>query len=242
RRSGRGRVEGPRRARPPVVPRRRVHAEGDADGGRRQVRRLEASRRALPSMAGSCTLCVEVLRTMRARRFSMVGLAALGAALLLASTTIAGAGGLPTFTSPSRADTGEGHNEPATIIDRNGVRYVAYQGGSQLATTTDGGRTWKHFPDDVLTRKITPCTTGADDIGDVELATDQAGRTYFADLQATAGGTADNGVQPVVAHSNDAFLSYNGTCAAHQPFMVDREWVAAYTPPGKGADDSRVYL
>ena len=139
----------------------------------------------------------------------MVGLAALGAALLLASTTIAGAGGLPTFTSPSRADTGEGHNEPATIVDRNGVRYVAYQGGSQLATTTDGGRTWKHFPDDVLTRKITPCTTGADDIGDVELATDQAGRTYFADLQATAGGTADNGVQPVVAHSNDAFLSYN---------------------------------
>src|SRR5216110_1956385 len=126
--------------------RRRVHAEGHAHRRRRQIRRLEARRRAFLAMAGSCTLCVEVLRTMRERRYPMVVLAALGAALLLATTTSAGAGGLPTFTPPSRADTNvEGHNEPATIIDRNGVRYVAYQGGSQLSTTTDGGRTWKKY-------------------------------------------------------------------------------------------------
>ena len=179
---------------------------------------------------------------MRRRPLPLIALTALCATLLLASTATAGAGGLPTFTSPTRADTNvEGHNEPATIIDRNGVRYVAYQRGSQLSKTTDGGRTWTRY-ENVLDNKISGCSTTPEDIGDVELATDQAGRTYFADLQATAGAEADNGVQPVVAHSDDSFRSYNGTCAAHQPFMVDREWMAAYTPPGKGADDSVVYI
>src|SRR5437763_1948414 len=32
------------------------------------------------------------------------------------------------------------------------------------------------------------------------------------------------------------------TRAAHQPFMVDREWMAAWTPPGLSADHSLVYL
>src|SRR4051794_23291447 len=164
---------------------------------------------------------------------------------LLASSSHAVTGTPPTFTGPTRADDpklGNGATEPATVIDRSGVRYVANQGGSQLSWTNDGGRSWSHLPRNVLTRNVTDCTPSSADVGDVELATDQAGRTYFADLQATAGGSPDTGVQPVVATSDDGFLSYNGTCAAHQPFSVDREWMAAWTPPGHGANDSRVYL
>src|SRR5205814_9931559 len=119
---------------------------------------------ALTALGGFRRVHVERLATMRKRRYPIVVLAVLGAALVLASTTGAGAGGLPTFTAPSRADTNvEGHSEPATIVDRNCVRYVADQGGAQLSTTTDGGRTWKKY-EDVLSQKITPCVVGADDI------------------------------------------------------------------------------
>jgi hypothetical protein len=174
--------------------------------------------------------------------------AAVGAALAVPAG--AADGKAPTFHHPSRADQPSlnGYNEPATVVGKDGTRYVAYQFGSQLSYTRDGGKHWtyvggKNFKS-LLARNVTGCTS-ADDIGDVDLTTDQAGRVYFADLQATintAGNGVDTGVQPIVATSDDRFGHYKGTCAAHQPASVDREWMAAYTPRGKSASHSSVYL
>jgi hypothetical protein len=154
----------------------------------------------------------------------------------------------PAFTAPSRADdpeisgTGTYATEPATIVDSHGARYVANQLGSQISVTYDGGRTWTHpGGKEALTKHLSGCSSTGGDVGDVELAADQAGRTYFADLQITTGGL-NNGIQPVVATSDDGFRNYAGQCIAKQPFLVDREWMAAYTPPGKTSADSRVYM
>ncbi|HZQ27656.1 MAG TPA: sialidase family protein [Acidimicrobiales bacterium] len=180
--------------------------------------------------------------------------AALGLVLLAAgSTPASSAAQLPTFTSPTRVDdpkvwastNAKYVSEPATAIDTNGVRYVAYQRGSQLAATTDGGRTWTHKGGKgVLTKNLNGCQTSPPlgDIGDVELAADQSGRLYFADLQSTVGAPANSGVQPVVATSDDGFATWQGQCSANQAFSVDREWMAAFTPPGKTSADSRVYM
>ncbi|MCW2571111.1 MAG: hypothetical protein JWO88_1169 [Frankiales bacterium] len=153
----------------------------------------------------------------------------------------------PTFTTPSRADdpkisTGLYPQEPATIVGADGTRYVANQLGSQLSYTRDGGATWQHpGGKDALSKNVSGCTP-ATDIGDVDLAADRTGRVYFTDLQGTVGGTADNGIQPIMATSDDHFKTYTGTCVAHQPFLVDREWTDAYTPPGKSSSDTRVYI
>lgn len=182
---------------------------------------------------------------MRQRRATLVVAAGVaGAIAVVAPSTAATA---PGFTPPSRADNpaisaanGQKYvNEPATVVGGDGTRYVAYQRDSQLSTTRDGGRTWQYVggptaagSSDVLTKNISGCTS-VSDIGDVDLTVDKAGVVYFGDLQITAGGLADTGIQPVVAHSGDGFRTYSGTCAAHQVASVDREWLAAYTAPGK---------
>lgn len=155
----------------------------------------------------------------------------------------------PHFYPPSRADDpkisasdAKYVNEPATVVGSDGARYVANQRKSQLNVTRDGGRSWSHPGGaQVLTKNVSGCSS-ARDVGDVDLAADSAGRVYFADLQVTAGGTGDNGIQPVVARSDDGFRTYSGTCAAHQPASVDREWMAAYSAPGAPANQSDVYL
>lgn len=188
----------------------------------------------------------------------MVGLA--GASLLLAlcaglpapAAAVEDSSGarVPSFHVPSRADNPSlnGYNEPATVVGKDGTRYVAYQFGSELSYTRDGGKSWtyvggKNFTS-VLSRNVSGCTS-ANDVGDVDLASDASGRVYFADLQATvnAGGNGvDTGVQPIVAHSDDRFQHYQGTCAGHQPASVDREWMAAHSAPGKPASSADVYL
>src|SRR4051812_12648032 len=182
----------------------------------------------------------------RRRRFAVVLLAAATASALAA--TGAGAVGTPAFHPPARADdpaiggTGLNVNEPATIIGADGTRYVAYQLGSQLSYTRDGGQTWTYAGGaDAFSKHVTGCTSNSD-IGDVELAADQTGRVWAADLQITSGGTGDNGIQPVVARSDDRFATYQGVCAAHQPASVDREWLAAYAGDPTDPDKSDLYL
>ena len=140
-------------------------------------------------------------------------------------------------------------NEPATLVGHGRTRYVAYQRDSQLSVTRDGGRTWRHLHGAaMLTRHIRPSScTSQSDIGDVDLASDQHGRSYFADLQITANGGsdgADSGIEPVVAHTSrgHGFRRYRGSCAAHQPSSVDREWMAAWRRPHATHRHSSVYL
>lgn len=159
----------------------------------------------------------------------------------------------PRFHAPSRADdpsiSGNGRyaSEPATVVGRDGTRYVANQLGSQLSYTRNGGLSWTHVGGkDMLSRHIDPgsCQSRSD-IGDVDLTADRTGRVYFADLQVTTNSGAngaDTGIEPVVAHSNTRFAHYKGECAAHQPASVDREWLAAYALPGAPARSADVYL
>ena len=182
----------------------------------------------------------------------IVRIAAVAAMILIPAVgPFARAATLPTFTAPSRADDPAVSvtqddpkyvNEPATAVGRDGARYVAYQVDSQLSVTHDGGKTWAHPGGiDMLTKNVSGCSPGSD-VGDVDLATDAAGRVYMADLQITAGGSPDTGIQPVVARSSDGFATYQGTCSAHQLFSVDREWMATYTPPGAGAGATHIYM
>ncbi|HEY2299772.1 MAG TPA: sialidase family protein [Jatrophihabitans sp.] len=161
--------------------------------------------------------------------------------------------GAPRFHAPSRADdpsisgTGTYASEPATVVAADGSRYVANQLGSQLSYTRDGGRSWTHVGgQDLLSRNIDPTSCQShSDIGDVDLTADPTGRVYLADLQVTTnsgGNGADTGIEPIVGRSDDRFAHYTGECAAHQPASVDREWLAAYAPPGAGASSSDVYL
>lgn len=178
-------------------------------------------------------------------------------AALAGAPPVSAGSAAPTFHAPSRADdpaisdarSSDGSyanphyaNEPALAVAADGTTYVANQLGSQLSYTTDGGRTWAHPGGKQLLMKNVSGCTPVSDIGDVELATDNAGTVFMADLQITNGPELDNGIQPVVARSGDRFATYSGTCAAHQAASVDREWMAAYTPPGADADHSDVYL
>lgn len=183
---------------------------------------------------------------MRALRYVAVsvGLAALAA--VGASAPSQATGGV-TFTAPVRSDDPELQKtptEPATIVDTAGRRYVANQLDSELAITVDGGRTWRYpAGDKVLAQNVEGCSVSPGGlIGDVELATDAGGRTYFSTLGVLDGGTADNGIQPLVAYSDDGYQTWHTKCAAHQPFMTDRQWLAVYSPPGTPSDQTRLYL
>lgn len=183
------------------------------------------------------------------RRRSRLTLVAASTVLAaLAGSPIARAGSAaPTFHAPSRADDpsiGDAQypSEPATVVGADGTRYVANQLGSQVSYTTDGGRTWAHpGGQDMLANNVSGCTS-VTDIGDVDMAVDNAGTVFMADLQVTNGPELDNGIQPIVARTTDRFTTYSGTCAAHQAASVDREWLAAYTAPGASPDQSDVYL
>lgn len=190
-----------------------------------------------------------------------------GVVALLAITIMAATGNsspagasmttLPTFNPPTRADdpavsTAAGSStyvsEPATIVGSDGTRYVAYQRASQLSYSRNGGRTWTYtggtHPESVLSNNTTGCSS-VTDVGDVDLTTDRAGTVLFTDLQVTANtGTngVDTGIEPITAASTNRFVSYAGTCSAHQPASVDREWTAAWTPPGGTAASSDAYI
>jgi hypothetical protein len=154
---------------------------------------------------------------------------------------------VPVFTAPIRSD-GPGlqtnPTEPATIVDAAGRRYVANQLDSQLAVTTDAGKHWRYpHGNDVLAQNVEGCSVSAGGlIGDVELAADSGGRTYFSTLAILDGGTADNGIQPLVAYSDDGFQTWKTKCAAHNPFMTDRQWLATYSPPGTPSNETKLYL
>lgn len=181
------------------------------------------------------------------RRLFVLGVSIAAALGLAAAPSGQAATAKPGFSPPSRADdprigTGTFVNEPATVVGADGTRYVAYQRDSQLSYTRTGGRTWDHVGGAaILSRHVNGCTS-LSDIGDVDLAADNKGGVYFADLQITAGAEVDNGIQPIVARSTDSFRHYSGTCAAHQPASVDREWMAAYVGPGKTSLQADVYL
>jgi hypothetical protein len=146
------------------------------------------------------------------------------------------------FTSNVRADAAEGaatgQNEPVVTVDQTGSTYITWQS----ATRPGGGAT-----DTVTTADGTTFhTTGSTDPtgsqgGDVALAT----TSWPAPNSDTpASGTGSNGIYwadlgsntcgPLgfrASYSTDAGASWTASDAGCQPFQIDRDWIAAYTPP-----------
>lgn len=186
----------------------------------------------------------------RTRIASVVAAAIASTAAVVASygsATAAAPPPMPRFTAPVRSDKPtlqKTPTEPATIVDANGLRYVANQLDAELAVTADGGKHWR-YPGgmEVLAQNVSGCSVSPGGlIGDVEMTADSGGRTYFGTLGIMDGETADNGIQPIVGYSDDGFKTWKTVCAAHQPFMVDREWMAQYSPPGTPSDETKLYL
>jgi hypothetical protein len=146
------------------------------------------------------------------------------------------------FTPNARADVHEGsatgQNEPVVTVDQAGTAYVTWQsatrpggGATDTVTTTDG---------------IAFHTTGSTDAtgsqgGDVAMATTSwpapttdtpAGASgsngiYWADLGSNTCGPL--GIR--ASFSADAGTSWSASDAGCQPAQIDRDWIAAYTPP-----------
>src|SRR3954468_13804457 len=108
---------------------------------------------------------------MRRSILALAGLVAICASFLGGSAA-QGQTATPAFTGPSRADDPAVSkaaddplypNEPATAIGADGTRYVAWQLGSQLSLTRDGGRTWEHPGGaELLTKNLSGCSSASD--------------------------------------------------------------------------------
>jgi hypothetical protein len=176
-------------------------------------------------------------------------IAAVAAAGLAVGTTVHAAATppAPVFTPPIRSDDPklqQTPTEPATIIDAKGRRYVANQLDAELSITEDGGKHWRRPGGmEVLAQNLQGCSAPGGLIGDVEMTADSGGRTYFGTLGIMDSQTAtDEGIEPVVGYSDDGFKTWTSVCAGHQPFMVDREWLAQYSPKGTPSDQTKLYL
>jgi hypothetical protein len=147
-----------------------------------------------------------------------------------------------TFTRNVRADVMEGRhtgqNEPVVTVDQSGLTFVSWQGadrpGNHGATNTVATRDGRHF------REL-GATDPAGQGGDVTMAT-TSWPSRSRDLP--AGGKGENGVfwgdlgsstcGPLgfrAAFSGSQGRSWSARDAGCQPFQVDRDWIAAYTPP-----------
>ena len=141
-----------------------------------------------------------------------------------------------TFTPNVRADAGEGgttgQNEPQVAVDQTGRAYVYWQGNNRLSSTDDGVS---------FTYLGNPIPNG--NTGDTAVTT-----TTWPSFShtPTVAGSGDNGIFLSVLGSNlpcGVFQMHGGTSkdrgaswtpvviTACQPFQVDRNWTAAYTPP-----------
>ena len=170
-------------------------------------------------------------------RIALPLVAAILAAAVGATSAIADA---PTFTTNVKASaifdaTGRalaGWNEPAGTTGSDGAVYAAFQAPSSLDRSTDG-RTWA---DPGFTRFVSGRADG--DTGDVTMTADSAGTVFVGHL--------NGNLQAVIDWTRDGGRTWASagvpfTGASTQPFLVDRPWIASYSPDGD-FHHTKVYL
>ena len=177
-----------------------------------------------------------------------IAISAITGASAIATTVAARASTAPAppppmaFTPNLRADAMEGshtgQNEPVVAVDQSGLTFVTWQsakrpgnnGGTNTVTTRDG----VHFQE-------IGATDGPSQGGDVAMAT-TSWPNPAADTP--SGPTGENGIfwgdlgsntcGPLgfrASFSADAGATWSAQDAGCQPAQIDRDWVAAYTPP-----------
>ncbi|MFN2582627.1 MAG: hypothetical protein ABR498_07795, partial [Candidatus Dormibacteria bacterium] len=172
--------------------------------------------------------------------------------MLASSTTAARAGGAAAappqmgFTPDVRADTAEGNhfgqNEPVVWADQSGRTYITWQGGSNNGTNTVA------TSDGVNFSQLANTDAGGQQGGDVTFAS-----TSWPDPSAdtAVGATGESGIfwgdlgaasttdpcGPGGLGARASVTTDQGTTWQHaqddacQQLAIDRDWIAAYTPP-----------
>jgi len=168
-------------------------------------------------------------------------LVAAGSLALPRGALAAGGPPHPTFTPDVRADGAEGaatnQNEPVVQVDQSGLTYITWQGAARpgggatnTVTTTDG----VHF------NEIGSTDPGGQG-GDVAMSSTSWPNPS---LDTPVGSAGENGVfwadlgsntcGPLgfrASTSSDQGATWAAQDAGCQPFQIDRDWIAAYTPP-----------
>lgn len=204
---------------------------------------------------------VRILRRRRATPAAAMGaVAGLALATLAAQSVAAARAATPapaTFTTNVRADASEGtatgQNEPVVTVDQTGTAYITWQS----ATRPGGGATDTVSATDGSSFHVTGSTdpTGSQG-GDVAMAT-TSWPSLTTDTPAASGGSnglywadlGSNTCGPLgfrASYSTDNAATWTASDAGCQPFQIDRDWIAAYTPPqyrgtGQAASHTLLY-
>src|SRR6266699_3874610 len=172
-------------------------------------------------------------------------------AVLLAIAAIgpaSGASGKPAPPAPKSAapayklaDVGPFGGEPTIAANGKGELYdTTPSGGTLLYKSTNHGATW------------TQTTTADPSSGDDCVTTDQSGALYecnlagsveTAPLQADVWKSTDDGKTWMYGNNNVDLAAGSNVCGTScNPFGVDRQWTAAYIPPGGTTKNALVAL
>ena len=177
---------------------------------------------------------------MRAR--SRRALAAIAALCAVVAVTAAGASGISTaHPAYTLATVGKYGGEPTIASTSKGVLYdTTPSGGTLLYKSTNHGRTW------------TKTTTADPSSGDDCVFTDQSNAVYECNLAGSAGTaplqadiwkSVDGGKKWKYGNnSTNIQLGSNACGTSCSPFGVDRQWGAAYIPPGGTTKTALVVL
>lgn len=163
---------------------------------------------------------------------------------LLAGPALAGsasAATTPPAPSYSLANVGAFGGEPSITAAPDGTLYdTTPSGGTVMYRSTDGGQSW--------TQTATADTSSGDDC----VTTDQSGAVYLCNLagsQSTAPLQADvwkslnqGASWQYGTNTIDAGAPANVCGTSCSPFGVDRDWLAAYIPPGKTTSQALAVL
>jgi hypothetical protein len=131
--------------------------------------------------------------------------------------------------------------EPTIATNLKGELYdTTPSGGTLLYKSTNHGATW------------TQATTADPSSGDDCVTTDQSGAIYecnlagsveTAPLQADVWKSVDDGTTWMYGNNNVDLAAGSNVCGTScNPFGVDRQWTAAYIPPGGTTDNALVDL
>src|SRR5437763_125801 len=169
-------------------------------------------------------------------------LAVAAALIAIAAIGTTGASGKPSPAPGYKlADVGAFGGEPTITANNKGELYdTTPSGGTLLYKSTNQGSTW------------TQATTADPSSGDDCVTTDQSGALYecnlagsveTAPLQADVWKSTDDGKTWMYGNNNVDLAAGSNVCGTScNPFGVDRQWGAAYIPPGGTTSTATVAL
>jgi hypothetical protein len=131
----------------------------------------------------------------------------------------------------------KGAGEPSITSSPDGTLYTsALASGTTLLRSADGGTSWQK-----------PKTVPFASSGDSTVGTDASGSVYLSSLDlANTNGPLQIYLYKSGNHGDGPWAPGHGPVlgsnSTNQPFLVDRQWIDSYIPPGSDTAHSRVYI